>query len=195
MATSSFMNYERAFERRPLTASEIVAVFDALFWESHRTCLRGGADEPLYQPADDGAEAQVVFRKDFAASALHEVAHWSIAGPERRRRVDYGYWYAGDGRGDTSQDAFARAEAKPQALEWIFAQAAGIKFHLSLDNLDAPPPKATVDRFANAVYAQGLAYKAAGLPARASRFFCALGERRGHVLTLKQLAFSRETLW
>src|SRR5690606_39383874 len=52
-----------------------------------------------YLPASepDGL-ARVVFAHGFFASALHEIAHWCIAGDYRRTLHDYGYWYCPDGR-------------------------------------------------------------------------------------------------
>jgi elongation factor P hydroxylase len=59
--------------------------------------------------------------KDYLASALHEVAHWCLAGVERRKLEDYGYWYSPDGRSRGEQSAFENVEARPQALEWILS--------------------------------------------------------------------------
>ena len=62
---------------------------------------------PAQQP---GALNRIVFTHDYFASALHEVAHWCVAGPERRRLTDYGYWYAPDGRTEKQQMEFERVE-------------------------------------------------------------------------------------
>ena len=77
-----------------MKATEICDVFRACFLASHNTWLKGGADEPVYLPAknQDGLN-YIYFRQDFAASALHEVSHWCIAGSIRRRQEDFGYWY------------------------------------------------------------------------------------------------------
>ncbi len=151
-------------------------IFADCFEAAHRTELRGGADEPLYLPARDAAPAVIFYRHDYDASALHEVAHWCIAGPRRRQLVDYGYWYAPDGRSPAQQRAFERVEAKPQALEWIFADAWGTPFELSADNLagDATPS----DAFARAVMQQKQRYLRDGLPPRAARFLGALRRAR-----------------
>lgn len=101
------------------------------------TRLQGGASEPLYMP---GFPAVIYFRNDYVSSALHEIAHWCIAGPERRQKEDYGYWYKGD-RCASEQRAFEAVEARPQALEWIMSEAAGIHFRVSCDNFD----EATLD--------------------------------------------------
>ena len=112
----------------------LVEEFNGLFLSGHNTCLVPGGEEPLYRPAGEpGHYHQIVFTRDYAASALHEVAHWCIAGADRRKLVDYGYWYK-ESRNADQQLAFEQHEAKPQALEWIFSQGAGIQFRLSVDN-------------------------------------------------------------
>lgn len=160
-----------------LQASDLEALFDACFLASHRTVLRGGADEPLYAPsaAPEQEPHRVVYRADYASSALHEVAHWCIAGAARRRQPDYGYWYAPDGRSPEQQSAFERVEVKPQALESIFAEAAGVPFVLSADNLDGDPSPSPA--FARAVAERRDRYLEEGLPRRAAIFLRALHER------------------
>jgi len=144
-------------------------VFRECFLEDYRTVLLGGAEEPLYQPAPMTGELHRIFyRHDYAASALHEVAHWCIAGPARRTRLDYGYWYAPDGRDASQQRAFEQVEVKPQALEWHFARACDRDFRLSADNLDGESGNLAV--FAAAVREQARRYCAEGLPPRAARF-------------------------
>lgn len=104
------------------------AAFAACFARDYNTRLLGGADEPVYIPAGEdwaaGATAyhRLYYREDYFASALHEVAHWCIAGRERRLRRDFGYWYAPDGRDAARQAAFQRVEVAPQALESCFAR-------------------------------------------------------------------------
>lgn len=98
-----------------------------------QTRLVGGFDEPFYQA---GPPAQIQFRADYPRSALHEVAHWCVAGTERRKLDDYGYWYAPDGRNAAQQKAFEQVEVRPQALESLFCAALGIDFSPSLDNLN-----------------------------------------------------------
>ena len=95
----------------------------------------GGADEPLYLPGRTGRRAQLFYREDFVASALHEAAHWCIAGEQRRRQVDFGYAYEPPPRTVFAQSRFFATELKTQALEWWFAEAAGIDFKASADNL------------------------------------------------------------
>jgi elongation factor P hydroxylase len=141
--------------------------------------LQGGASEPLYLPASAGRDAIIFYRADYAASALHEVAHWCIAGAERRRREDYGYWYIPDGRDAAQQRAFQQAEQQPQALEWHFARAAGVPFRISLDNLAASTDDGPA--FAAAVAAQAQRLCQTGLPPRAESFRRALASRFGGV--------------
>ena len=90
----------------PHKCSHLVEIFNNLFQSSYRTKLIGGADEPLYLPEGPGGIHQVRFRKDYYASALHEIAHWCIAGVSRREMLDYGYWYEPDGRNMQQQAAF-----------------------------------------------------------------------------------------
>lgn len=152
---------------------DLIALFDRTFLASHATCLRGGAEEPLYVPArgPDGRHC-IHFTRDYFASALHEVAHWCVAGPARRRREDYGYWYAPDGRTDEQQAVFERVEARPQALEWLFSRAAGWHFRPSADNLaqDAGPSEA----FCDAIHERVLSFCRDGVNRRVEAFLGAL---------------------
>jgi elongation factor P hydroxylase len=114
----------------------IERVFNATFADSHNTVLIGGAPEPFYRPADaDHAQHRIFYREDFVSSSLHEIAHWLVAGPERRLLPDWGYWYAPDGRDAEQQGKFEQVEVKPQALEWLLHIACGLRFQVSLDNL------------------------------------------------------------
>ncbi len=71
-----------------MLAEQICETFNRCFAQFH-TKLVGGASEPLYEP--DEPIARVYFREDYASSALHEVAHWRIAGADRRQQPDYGW--------------------------------------------------------------------------------------------------------
>ncbi|MEZ4332670.1 MAG: elongation factor P hydroxylase [Myxococcota bacterium] len=157
-----------------LVASDLERIFRACFFADHATVLEGGGAEPLYLPSPEPGRIphRIVYREDYVASALHEVAHWCIAGSQRRRVEDYGYWYRPDGRDVREQAAFERVEARPQALEWIFTETCGVAFHLSADNLgsDLGPSEG----FERAVRAARDAYLAGGLPRRAARFRAAL---------------------
>src|SRR5690606_41366486 len=84
--------------------ADLIRLFDDEFRASHNTVLVRGGDEPIYLPADEQhPQHRVIFAHGFYASALHEIAHWCIAGPERRLLVDYGYWYRPDGRTEAEQ--------------------------------------------------------------------------------------------
>ncbi|WP_444944622.1 elongation factor P hydroxylase [Microbulbifer sp. ZKSA006] len=140
-------------------ADRIARVFDHCFSDPNglNTRLRGGFCEPYYRPCGEGqAYHQVEFTLDYAASALHEVAHWCVAGEARRRLPDYGYWYAPDGRSAEQQAEFEQVEVKPQALEWIFARACGLKFRVSADNLESGLGPS--DSFKQAIWQQVLDY-------------------------------------
>lgn len=129
------MVHANKFEGRHDVA-EVCRLFDSCFANEFNTRLVGGAVEPIYLPA--GADCifhRVVFREDYFASALHEIAHWCVAGARRRQLADYGYWYAPDGRDRKQQLAFEQAEVYPQTLEWMFCQAAHYRFRPSADNL------------------------------------------------------------
>lgn len=160
-------------------ADTVIRVFNELFAQDYHTLLEGGADEPLYEASAAPAEREhrIRFRLDYFASALHEVAHWCIAGAERRLQEDYGYWYAPDGRSPEQQKLFEQVEVKPQALEWVFSQAAGIRFRLSADNLDGGLSHS--DDFRRNVWQQARAYCSDGLPQRAAAFAAALAREYG----------------
>lgn len=164
-----------ARENSPLRhdCHDLVAVFSASIGNEYSTVLVGGAAEPEYVPAGPPTgQARILFTEDYFASALHEVAHWCIAGTERRRLPDYGYWYAPDGRTAQQQALFEQVEIKPQALEWIFSAAARFRFRLSADNLAQGVGPSL--EFAEAVAGQARYYATHGLPRRAERFARAL---------------------
>lgn len=119
-----------------LSYKQLIDLFNGQFLSVLNTRLEAGYDEPVYIPATKKTPARVCFRHDYPSSALHEVAHWCIAGSSRRQQLDYGYWYEPDGRCQDKQIEFEQVEVKPQALEWIFSLAAGIRFCISVDNLD-----------------------------------------------------------
>lgn len=153
---------------------DLIVLFAHRFADAYRTRLVKGEDEPLYQPADGpSAWHQIIFAHGYYASALHEIAHWCIAGQARRELVDYGYWYCPDGRDEATQRRFEQQEIKPQALEWLFSVAAGFRFNVSCDALTS---RCAPDRiaFQRAIHAQVIHYLAHGLPARAAQFVAAL---------------------
>ncbi|EDY87464.1 transporting ATPase [gamma proteobacterium HTCC5015] len=161
-------------------ALQLIQHFADCFEQSERTQLVGGAEEPLYWPADHQYPYhRIFFNRDYPASALHEIAHWCIAGPKRRLQVDYGYWYEPDGRSTEMQTQFERVEVRPQAIEKLFSQACGLPFSVSVDNLNSQQLLST-KRFSQAVdtTAQAFATQPDTLPPRARLFLQALaGER------------------
>lgn len=98
------------------------------------TRLIGGASEPLYLPAAPGRPAALRYTRDYPQSALHELAHWCLATPARRARVDYGLRYRAPPRSPGQQARFYAAEVPVQALEMLFAHVCGLPFHFSADN-------------------------------------------------------------
>lgn len=117
-------------------AARLERVFSDCFAAQWNTVLAGGVEEPFYRPATNVQGPHLLhYRSDFFASALHEAAHWCIAGERRLQQADFGYWYAPDGRNPTQQQAFEAVEVKPQALEWLFSLACGYRFSVSVDNL------------------------------------------------------------
>jgi hypothetical protein len=105
----------------------------------YRTVLVGGAMEPLYLPAAPGCFAEIHYTRDYAQSALHELAHWCIAGARRRALVDYGYWYQPPPRNPAQRDRFFAVESRVQGLELLLARAAGVRFHVSVDDPGSDP--------------------------------------------------------
>lgn len=152
-------------------------IFDQTFAKTYSTILLGGGDEPVYIPSQKmGEMAKIIFTQDYFASALHEVAHWCVAGEHRRQLIDYGYWYVPDGRNSSQQKAFEQVEVKPQALEWIFSVASRHKFCISADNLGALEGampgvmQGASNEFKFAVWQCVLTFCRNGLPKRAAQF-------------------------
>ena len=147
-------------------SEDLDRLFRATFFHSHTTVLEGGADEPVYRP---GNPHRIRYTRDYFRSALHEIAHWCVAGPARRQQEDYGYWYAPDGRNAEQQAEFTRVEVLPQAYEALFCAACGHPFRVSLDNLDG---EAGDERdFAMKVHDKALSLLGNGLPER-PRHWC-----------------------
>lgn len=148
--------------------ADLIRLFDATFADENTVLIRGD-DEPVYLPADAHCPRhRVVFAHGFYASALHEIAHWCIAGRQRRQLLDYGYWYEPDGRDAEQQAAFERVEVRPQAVEWGLCLAAGFRFQVSVDNLSG----LAVDRegFQRRVYEELRRCWSGAFPPRARRF-------------------------
>ncbi len=145
---------------------QLIALFNHTFADLQTELVRGD-DEPLYLPHSKvRSNHQIIFAHGFFASAMHEMAHWCIAGEQRCELVDFGYWYKPDGRTEEEQVLFEQVEVKPQALEWILSVAAGHKFHLSADNLSLDRDTST---FGKRVAQQAQTYQKQGLPSKAER--------------------------
>ena len=159
-------------------ASDLEHLFNTLFVSRQNTLLAGGFDEPLYQPAGAAhPQHRVHYTRDYFASALHEVAHWCVAGRERRQLEDYGYWYAPDGRNPAQQTEFEQVEVKPQALEWLFSAACNFRFRVSADNLALScGPSAA---FKSNITLQVHDYLTQGIPHRAHLFCDVLAQHYG----------------
>lgn len=175
-------------ERPPEHSIEtLIELFNDTFSQSRKTRLICCEPEPIYRPADENTPYhRIVFAHGFFASALHEIAHWCVAGKERRLLEDFGYWYEPDGRSAERQAEFEKVEVKPQALEWIFSQSANFSFHFSADNLegDAHPS----EEFMQNVYLQVQDYLTNGLPNDAKQWSNALINhyRSGKALNLTE---------
>ena len=162
----------------PHRYQDVVALFDAAFGKRENTRLVKGLDEPEYIPAGDSCVYhQVIFAHGYFASALHEIAHWCIAGAQRRLLNDYGYWYCPDGRSEQQQKQFEQVEIKPQAIEWAFSVAANKPFRVSTDNLNGAEPDTKA--FTLNVYKQVMRYLRDGFPPRAALFIKLLAEFYG----------------
>ena len=144
----------------------LINTFNQLFEKSYSTILVPFGDEPVFLPKDEKNPLnRVIFRSDFTSSALHEISHRSLAGTQRRKLMDFGYWYNPDGRNEKEQRLFEQVEIKPQALEWILSDAFKHKFNFSYDNLEGELYQSSF--FEEAVkYQKGL-FLSEGLPKRA----------------------------
>lgn len=174
--------------------ADLIHIFHQCFSARFNTRLIKGHDEPIYIPAHAKQPWNgIVFAHGFFSSALHECAHWLIAGDERRKQVDYGYWYEPDGRNAIQQQLFQQVEVKPQALEWILSVACGYRFRLSIDNLDADEDT-NRDEFATAIYQQVVTYCKEGLNERATLLREALCGFYGTALALKSEQFNEQDI-
>ncbi len=152
---------------------DLMTLFSATFFAEYNTLLIKGDDEPVYLPASKSCTYhQIVFAHGYYSSALHEIAHWCIAGKERRLKEDFGYWYEPDGRNEQQQKVFESVEIKPQAIEWAFCVAANKKFNVSADNLNGA--EADTQAFKASVLKQVEHYLEKGFPTRAQQFIDAL---------------------
>ncbi|MDO7084746.1 elongation factor P hydroxylase [Pseudocolwellia sp. AS88] len=163
-------NYQIDIEHK---IEDLIELFSATFFADYNTRLIKGDDEPVYLPASEACSYhQIVFAHGYFSSGLHEIAHWCIAGKERRLKEDFGYWYEPDGRNEQQQKVFESVEVKPQAIEWAFCIAANKKFNVSADNLNGA--EADTQAFKVAVLKQVEHYLEHGFPKRAQQFIDAL---------------------
>ncbi len=152
---------------------DLIHIFRDCFESDYNTRLIKGDSEPIYLPmSKETPYHSIVFAYGFFSSALHECAHWLIAGNERREQIDYGYWYVPDGRNAEEQALFQQVEVKPQALEWILSDAAKFRFQFSIDNLNGS--EADTEAFKAAVQNQVSNYREQGLWPRAQQFYQAI---------------------
>jgi elongation factor P hydroxylase len=156
--------------------AELTQLLNARYLPRYNTLLLGGFEEPFYLAPREGRPAQIQFTRDYFRSVLHELAHWCVAGEERRKRDDYGYWYAPDGRTQAQQEAFFKLEIKPQAIEWALSLVCGVKFDVSVDNLGNTVSGA--DEFRQAVRQQLSDYVHSAFPARAEALLQLIYDRR-----------------
>lgn len=152
---------------------DLIHIFHDCFADAYNTRLIKGDDEPIYIPMSaETPYHSIVFAHGYFSSALHECAHWLIAGSARRELIDYGYWYVPDGRNAEEQMLFQQVEVKPQALEWILSDAARHRFQFSIDNLNGS--EADTEAFKAAVRTQVARYRQQGLWPRAIKLCQAL---------------------
>lgn len=176
---------------------QIIQLFNECFKDGLQTELVCGGNEPIYIPRSQYYPwDRVIFAHGFYSSALHEISHWCIAGAQRRKLVDFGYWYNPDGRTEEQQTLFESVEIKPQALEWILCQSAAFKFNVSIDNLNADlsPDAQAATQFKDNIMKQVQSYMSNGLPERAKQLSDALIAfyRPGQTLSMDE--FKRETI-
>ena len=152
---------------------DLMDIFSNTFFADYNTRLIKGDDEPVYLPASENCSYhQIIFAHGYFSSGLHEIAHWCIAGKERRLKEDFGYWYEPDGRDEQQQKIFESVEVKPQAIEWAFCVAANKKFTVSADNLNGAETDSQA--FKANVLKQVEYYIEHGFPKRAQQFIDAL---------------------
>jgi elongation factor P hydroxylase len=128
-----------------MTDVEIAARFNARFTREAGVVLIGGAPEPVYLPGSALRPAIIRYTRDYAQSALHEIAHWCLASEARRALPDYGMWYQPPPRSARDQARFYAVEVPVQALEMLLAEASGVPFRFSTDNPGIDDPAAEAD--------------------------------------------------
>ncbi|NVJ62089.1 MAG: elongation factor P hydroxylase [Gammaproteobacteria bacterium] len=150
-------------------------VFNQLFETTLNTRLEFGFEEPFYLASNQEGRSVIQSRYDYLSSALHEIAHWCIAGDARREVDDYGYWYEPDGRSDQQQALFEKVEVEPQAMEWILSACCQHEFNFSADNLEGDVTLS--EAFTEAVTAKVAEFWQEGLSKRSDMLVRALSEQ------------------
>jgi len=176
-----------------LDCQQIKVLFEQEFSQRYHVQLSGGAEEPLYLVAQPGQTLnQLIYTRDYAASALHEIAHWCLASDAQLKLKDWGHWYVPDGRNAEQQRTFQRAEARVQAIEWMLSVAAGRPFRESSDNLSGESIDDTW--FKDQIHQQVRRFCEQGFPERAEQLFNVFTKARKQVLTLTATLFQRQLL-
>ena len=91
----------------------------------------------LYQPSHQGKPAKLVFREDYPASALHEIAHSALPalGAGSKKILATNTFAALVAR--NSKMLFCSRAENPKPRARAFATALGLEFRPSADNLNA----------------------------------------------------------
>ncbi len=155
----------------------LLKLLNSNYLNHYNTKIVGGFNEPFYKTFEGKQPAQIQFSHDYIRSALHELAHWCVAGKERRKQDDFGYWYAADGRNQQQQNEFFKVEIKPQAIEWAFSIVLGIPFEASVDNLGTQVQG--VDEFNNNLRNQLSEYVKNGFPKRTAEILSLFANYQG----------------
>jgi elongation factor P hydroxylase len=149
--------------------SPFIHLFNSEFKDTEATMIAESPDEPIYLPADEiNPLNRILYTKDSYTSVLHEISHWCIAGAERRKKVDYGYWYKPESQTPEEAELYKKFESKTHGIEWIFCMAAGVPFHIIPNNV-AAGFEISQD-LKEGVYAATLNYLNHGLPVHAEQF-------------------------
>ena len=98
--------------------SEFTQLINTRYLHQYNTLIMGGFDEPLYLPEDGDKPAVIRYTKDYYRSVLHELAHWCVAGRERRKLEDYGYWYVPDGS-SRMNFTILRSSLRPSSVRFL----------------------------------------------------------------------------
>ncbi len=150
---------------------QLISLFNNTFEEQYNVILLSDSDEPDYRPCNSDCATNVInFANGYINSALHEIAHWVIAGESRRKLADYGYWYEEDGRDSQQQMLFQQLEIFPQAVEKAFCEAMSRQFNASIDNLLSPSNSVQRAQFEADIESKKKQLEIEGFPKRAEQF-------------------------